>query len=405
MLLEHDPVHAFMPYPAVAVASASTGPLAGLTLAVKDLFDVEGYRTGCGCPAKLAASPVAATTAPTIQRLLDAGARFVGKTHTDELAWALYGMNAHFGTPTNPAAPDRIPGGSSSGSAAAVAAGLADIAVGTDTGGSVRAPASFCGLWGLRPTHGRISLAGCMELAASLDTCGLFARDAATLLKAAEVAAGDDTLTLPEAPRFLRPTDMLERLGPEPAALIAAAFAGIEAEAVEVYPEPGRGIGRGIGDEASRMDGAARLYEACRIVQSCDAKRAVLPFIASSGMPLAAGLDERVAYAAQMTDTDEAKASTMRAAFTAHVEALLGTDGVLFAPAVHDAPFRLDAPRVVFDGFRHDAMTLLCVAGLAGLPQIVFPAGRIDGAPYGASLIGPRGSDLALIALAGRLAG
>ncbi|WP_281354819.1 amidase family protein [Chelativorans alearense] len=124
-------------------------------------------------------------TTPAIQRVFDAGARFVGKTHTDELAWSLYGMNPHFGTPVNPAAPDRIPGGSSSGSA--VAAGIADIGIGTDTGGSVRAPASFCGIWGLRPTHGRIPLKGCMELAASLDTCGFFARDAATM----EAGRGD----------------------------------------------------------------------------------------------------------------------------------------------------------------------------------------------------------------------
>src|SRR6218665_673770 len=200
MLLKSDPVRAFMPYPAVAVENASEGPLSGLTLAVKDLFDVKGYRTGCGCPTKLAESEVKTVTAPAVQRLLDAGARFVGKTHTDELAWSMYGMNAHFGTPVNVAAPDRIPGGSSSGSAAAVAAGLADIALGTDTGGSVRAPASFCGLWGLRPTHGRISLEGCMELCASFDTAGFFARDAGTLALTGAVLLDDDTVALPENP-------------------------------------------------------------------------------------------------------------------------------------------------------------------------------------------------------------
>ena len=388
MLLTDDPVRAFVPYPATPVASAETGSLAGLRLAVKDLFDVVGYRTGCGCPLKLAASPVHARTAPTIQKLLDAGAHFVGKTHTDELAWSLYGMNAHFGTPVNFAAPDRIPGGSSSGSAAAVAAGLADIGVGTDTGGSVRAPASFCGLWGIRPTHGRISLEGCMELAASFDTCGLFARDASTLAKAGAVVLGEDAIVLPDEPRWLLAEDMAACLASEPRSVFDAAHRHQPSTAVAVYPEIG----------------ATALYQAYRTLQGCDCKRSVVPFIEHSGMPLAAGIDERFAHAKSMTDEDEAAADAIRQAFRRRLEALLGNDGVLIAPVVHDAPFRLDAPRAVFDGFRHEAMGLLCVAGLSGLPQVVLPAGRVDGAPYGISIIGPRGSDRSLIAAASRLA-
>ncbi|WP_231558965.1 amidase family protein [Paracoccus sp. PAMC 22219] len=148
-----DPWHAFLPYPPVPVPHAAQGPLSGLTLAVKDIYHVAGYRTGAGCPLYLAASPVHHATAPCVQSLLDAGAEFVGKVHTDELAWSMYGMNAHFGTPVNPAAPDRIPGGSSSGSAVAVAGGLADIAIGSDTGGSVRALPAFAGHGGGdRPT-------------------------------------------------------------------------------------------------------------------------------------------------------------------------------------------------------------------------------------------------------------
>src|SRR3712207_6573184 len=120
MLLDNDPACAFMPYPAVSVAHAEKGPLLGLTFAAKDLFDVAGYPTGCGSPHMLALSGLKTRTAPTVQRLLDAGARLVGKTITDELAFSMSGKNAHFGTPVNGGAPDRIPGGSSSGSAAAV---------------------------------------------------------------------------------------------------------------------------------------------------------------------------------------------------------------------------------------------------------------------------------------------
>jgi amidase len=389
MLLHNDPVRAFMPYPPVPVAHAAQGPLSGLTLAVKDLFDVAGYRTGCGCPIKLAASDVRTAHAAAVERLLSAGARFVGKTHTDELAWSMFGMNAHFGTPINPAAPDRIPGGSSSGSAAAVAAGLADIALGTDTGGSARAPASFCGIWGFRPTHGRISLQGCMELCASFDTCGFFARDAETLLRVGQVLLGEDDVPLGQAVRFLRPMDMIARLGNEQQAVYDRAFKGFTTSSVEVYPE----------------SGADALYQTYRVLQGRDAQRSVVPFIEASGMPLAAGIDGRYAHARSLTQADEMTAEAVRHTFRARIDGLLEGDGVLLAPVVPDAPFRLDLPAEAQDAYRHEAMRLLCVAGISGLPQVVMPAGRVDGAPYGVSLIGPRGSDRSLIALAGRISG
>ena len=139
---------------------ASAGPLAGLEFAVKDLFDIAGYRSAWGNPDRLHDAPPARATAPAVLVPLMAGARMIGKTATDELACGMFGMNPHFGTPINPAAPERAPGGSSSGSASLVAAGLADFALGTDTGGSIRVPASFCGLYGLRTTYGPRSANG-----------------------------------------------------------------------------------------------------------------------------------------------------------------------------------------------------------------------------------------------------
>lgn len=171
-----DDNHAFMPYPPQPVPHALSGPLSGMTFAVKDLFDVAGYPTGGGNPHLLALSGIKRRTAPVVQRLLDNGARFIGKTHTSELAYSMSGHNVHYGTPRNGAAPNHIPGGSSSGSASAVSNGVCDFALGTDTGGSVRTPASYCGLFGLRPTHGRISLDGCQPLCATMDTCGFFAQ-------------------------------------------------------------------------------------------------------------------------------------------------------------------------------------------------------------------------------------
>ncbi|SNR24700.1 amidase [Puniceibacterium sediminis] len=386
MLISHDPFRCFMPYEPIPVTNADSGPLSGLTLAVKDIYDVAGYRTGSGCPLRLAQSPVASVTAPAVHRLLDAGARFVGKTHTDELAWSMYGMNAHFGTPVNPAAPDRIPGGSSSGSAVAVAGGLADIAIGSDTGGSVRAPASFCGIWGLRPTHGRVSLEAVQPLAPSYDSAGFFARDGQTLGRVAQALIGPDTVSLPQTPILLRPMDMASQLAPESRVIYEAVFGPFTAREVTVFP-----------------GGVEAAYHTFLTTMGWDAKAAIIPWIRASAMPLVHGIDGRVASAEQISAADFATANTARAAYATHMQTLLGTTGVLLAPTVPTAPFRLDAPVEVFDSYRHDAMRLLCVAGLAGLPQVTFPAGWIDGAPYGLSLIGPRGSDVSLIALAEKL--
>src|SRR5438093_9304209 len=157
-ILDQDNLGAFCRHTHVAVKGTGAGPLANLVFGLKDIYDVAGHKTGFGSPDWLATHSPAARTAPSVQVLLDAGADLVGKTHNDELTYSLTGENAHYGTPINVNAPGRIPGGSSSGSAAAVAGGLVDFAVGSDTGGSVRAPASFCGIYGIRPTHGRVSL-------------------------------------------------------------------------------------------------------------------------------------------------------------------------------------------------------------------------------------------------------
>ena len=174
-----DELGAFITHAKVRIEGAAEGPLAGLAFAAKDLYDVAGVITGCGNPDWIRTHEPAGTTAPAVETLLAAGATLVAKTLTDELAYSINGENHHFGTPVNVNAPGRIPGGSSSGSASAVAGGMVDFALGSDTGGSVRVPASFCGIYGLRTTHGRISLDAIQALAPSFDTVGWFARDAA----------------------------------------------------------------------------------------------------------------------------------------------------------------------------------------------------------------------------------
>uniref|UniRef100_A0A7N0V6F9 Amidase domain-containing protein n=1 Tax=Kalanchoe fedtschenkoi TaxID=63787 RepID=A0A7N0V6F9_KALFE len=167
--------------------SSSQPPLDTLTFAVKDIFDVQGLVTGFGNPDWARTHQPATSTAPAVAAMLGAGATCVGKTVMDEMAYSINGENKHYGTPVNPCAPDRVPGGSSSGSAVAVAAKLADFSLGTDTGGSVRVPASYCGIFGFRPSHGVITTDGVIPMAQSFDTVGWFARDPVILSRVGHV--------------------------------------------------------------------------------------------------------------------------------------------------------------------------------------------------------------------------
>ena len=390
MLLDHDPAHAFMPYPGVELPHATHAPLTGLTFAAKDLFDVAGYPTSGGNPHVLALSGIKTRTAPTVQRLLDAGARLVGKTITDELAFSMNGINAHFGAPRNGAAPERISGGSSSGSASAVSNDLVDFALGTDTGGSVRAPASHCGLIGLRPTHARISLEACMDLCPSYDTCGFFARDIDTFERVGAVLLGEDRAPL-ASPRLLLPSDGWGLLEADVADAFAPALARVEAlfgpfRATEMAPT-----------------GFDRHYWAFRYVQGREAWQTDGALIEQHGLVLGPGVRERFAWSKAVTDEQFEDAWGARREVTAHLTELLGSDGVMVLPTMPDIAPRLDTSEADLEKYRNDSIKLLCLAGLSGFPQLSLPMVTRHGAPLGLSLLGPAGSDRALIAMARRI--
>jgi amidase len=387
MLIPSDPVHAFVDYPDVPVPNAEGGPLAGLTFAVKDLFDVAGYPTGCGNPVKRAESGPAKAHAPVVARLLAAGARFVGKTHTAELAFSLDGRNAHYGTPTNPAAPGRVPGGSSSGSAAAVAAGLVDIALGSDTGGSVRGPGSFCGLVGLRPTHGRTDLTGALPLAPSFDTVGWFAGSADIYERVGAVLLGDDA-----------PGPKLERM------LIAGdAFALLAGEAeqaalrpavarVAPYLRPAKAV-------TVAPDGLAAWQQIYRVLQGFEAWAIHGPWITSRDAKLGPQTATRFAVSSRVTAAEAEAARLRRATNRDIVRTLVGDDGVLVLPTMPTIAPKVDAPEDEFEAFRARAISMLCISGISGLPQVSLPLARVAGCPLGLSLIGPPGRDRSLLAL------
>ncbi|RUV70167.1 MAG: amidase [Mesorhizobium sp.] len=385
------PLNAFLDLGDIPVSNAQSGPLAGLRLAVKDIYDVAGYRTGCGNPQKHREASPASATAPAVQALLDSGARFVGKTQTDELAFSLMGLNAHFPSPVNPAAPDRVIGGSSSGSAAAVAGGLADIAIGSDTGGSIRAPASFCGLIGLRTTHGRISLKGAMPLAPSLDTFGWFARDMATYEKVGTVLLGDDRQRHDLA-RALA-LDALDGLvlGPQQ----ADEYRAMVRTVASVLGAP-----RTVAPLSHSTDD---LYWCFRKLQGYEAWQNHGAWISQGHRMLGPGVKERFEHGATI-DLATAQCETeRRVSFRLELADLLGEDGVLVLPT---APGAAPLKAASFDDlqtYRERALRLLCLSGLSGFPQITLPLGKADGAPFGLSLLGPQNSDRQLMTLAARI--
>jgi amidase len=380
-----DHVGAWAPHGRFVVQGAASGPLAGLSFAAKDLFDVAGHPTGAGNPAWLATHPIPARSSPLVDALLAAGATLVGKTLTDELAYSINGDNVHYGTPKNVRAPGRVPGGSSSGSAAAVAAGLCDFALGTDTGGSTRVPASYCGIWGLRTTHGLLSREGLVALNPGFDTPTWLAHDAATFLAVGRVL-------LPATPfRFTRALLLEDTL--------AEADDAFRPAAEQVFDALSQGR------EALRThvadDGALELWRQTYITASArEAWQVHGDWIGANTPAFAAAVAARFDTASGVS-ADAADAALARQAnIRASVRGLLGEDGVAILPSAASVAPLLDASGAEVDAVRSRTFRITCVAGLAGLPQVSLPFVSASGLPAGISLLGPAGSDLALIELA-----
>ncbi len=391
-IVANDKLGAFCRHTHVEMKGAAKGPLAGMTFALKDIYDVAGAKTGFGSPDWLRTHEPAARTAPVVQLLLDAGAHLVGKTHTEEMAWSLTGENAHYGAPVNVNAPGRVTGGSSSGSAAVVAAGIVDFAIGSDTGGSVRLPASFCGILGLRPTHGRISLEGVRPLAPSFDTCGWFARDAAVFEKVGRVLLCDDQ-PAPVAGRLLYAEDVFAFAGEVAKEALEPALAKVTAllgrpESVTVADEP-----------------LAHWLDYFRFLQGSEAWRCHGEWVARTQPKFGPGIKERFAWAQTIAPEDAARARMRREEITLHMARLLEGGAVLVLPAAPGiAPLRNSPPKEL-DGLRSRALPILSISGLARLPQISLPLASLDGCPLGFSLIAARGNDTLLLDLARRLVG
>jgi amidase len=387
VLMSDDELGAFVPGPRVHIEGRAGGPLAGLTFAAKDLFDVAGHPTGGGNPDWAAHNPVPTRHAWAVARLLDAGATLIGKTITDEVSLGIVGENAFYGTPANPRAPGRVPGGSSSGSAAAVAGGLCDTALGTDTGGSVRVPASFCGLYGIRPTHGRIPVAGMMPQAPSSDTAGWFARDAGTFARVSAVMLGEDIpAALPL--RLIVASDAFAFAEPEVGAALqplVARLAALLGDSREEIMAPG---------------GIVAWARAQRTLQPAEAWLTFRDWIERANPRLAYSVARNLHTGSQIAESERPWALLVRHEARGRLRRLLPPGTILCLPTT---PF--PAPRrgepLAIAGAQRDRILCLCAhGGLAGVPQVNLPGAAIDGLPVGLSIVGGPGSDATLVAVA-----
>lgn len=403
----------------IVLEPTADGPLSGLEFAAKDVFRVAGHISGAGNPDWLRTHSPSERTAEAISRLLAQGARLRGMTHTDEMMYSLNGQNVHYGTPVNPNAPDRIPGGSSSGSAVAVAAGLADFALGTDTGGSIRVPAAYCGVYGIRPTHGLVPTAGVIPLAPSFDTVGWLARDAQLLHDVGVALLNKTGKRAADAAgaRRNRAEEAADRGGAvrkPPAASLKTGAAQpfkrmlLAIEAWELAEPPVRV--RLVKDVTSMAktcvdsdwaviapEGLAAWMRAFRIVQGLEIWDTHGPWIERAHPVFAPDIAERFAWASKLKRKDSGAELRLWFDVRARLREQLGDDGLLVIPTVPGPAPQRNVSGAANEERRSRAMQLTCIAGLAGLPQVHIPTGAADGAPIGLSVIAGPGRDLQLL--------
>ncbi|PKG22256.1 amidase [Niallia nealsonii] len=365
----------------LTVNPTNDGELRGMSFAVKDVFDIEGHSSSAGNPDWLQTHGPAKKTAASLQRLLNNGAVLNGTTITDELMYSLNGENFHYGTPVNPADEKRIPGGSSCGSAVTVAAGLTDFSIGTDTGGSVRIPSSYCGIFGIRPTHGLIAIDGVIPLAKSFDTVGWMARSADTLLKVGKVLINKEG----EAARFTQ--------------FVLAEDAWKLADE-KVVPVLKRILETKVPLHSSTIlaeEGLEEWKEVFRVLQGNEIWQTHRDWINEENPTFGPGIKERFEMASKITEEEVEFAAKKREEIMRETKELLKEDTILIIPTSPDIAPLLNLPTADLEVKRSQTLQLCCIAGLSGLPQVNVPVANIDGAPIGLSFIAGKNQDLRLL--------
>jgi amidase len=378
----------FVPHDLAApLKGAASGPLAGLSAVVKDMYDIAGERTGCGSPEWLATHPPAARNCPPVQKILDAGATIIGKTVCDEYFYSVSGANAHYGAPVNIRAPGRLPGGSSAGSAAACGAGLCDFALGSDTGGSVRVPASFNGIYGLRPTHERIEHSGVADMAPSFDVPGWFAATPGVFRKVGAVLL-DNRGVAAQINRVVVLEDAFAQ-AEEPVADLLRTLLEFMSDDLP-----------GMAHSRIAPDGFDPWREAFRIVQAYETWQTFGAFVTKHRPNIGPGVKERMQFASTVTSAQADASREVVNKARDHIRQIVVPGTVLALPTAPSIAPKIEISGAELEEFRTRVMRLTCTSGISGLPQMNIPGGTINGCPIGLSFIGWAGGDEALLDLA-----
>jgi len=385
-----DQFNAFIQYGQPYIAGVINKPLSNFSFGIKDIFDVAGFPTAFGSPDWLNTHPVATQTAPAVLDLVQQGATLVGKTHTDELTYSILGINAHYGTPTNPNYPNRIPGGSSSGSAVSVAGKLVDFAIGSDTGGSVRTPASFCGIYGMRPTHGRISLENARPLATSFDTLGWFARDPEILFKVGKSLLKEE---------FKPNTQAIEVVAPKQAwEIVPDGLRRLALKRVQEIFVRNNLVNKDL--PSLNLKAWANTFS---IIQANEIWQEHGAWASRHFENLGPGIKDRFLFASKIDPSIATQALDERIKIRNLLNSILDNKFLLI-PTVADIAPLLNSAKNKLEDFRQKSFQLLCIAGLGGLPQISLPVVSSPEGALGISLVGPKDSDLELLSFAKALA-
>ena len=387
-----DPVNCFVPHSPPIIKGSTSGPLQGLTFTVKDLYDIADYKTGNGNPTWLETHEPAANTAAIVQSCLNAGATMIGKVICDEFFYSFIGENAHYGTPLNSAAPGKIPGGSSSGSVASVAAGICDFSLGSDTGGSVRIPAAFCGLYGLRPTYGRLNLHGATAMAPSFDTAGWFARDLDVFLKVGNVLLDRHSATAEIAK--VRIAEFAFDFSDDEVSIPLQKW--IESDQCNLSLQSPV---TELPDEII-LDNAR---EAFRIIQAREVWQTFGSWIEKTKPTFGPGVKERMDIAKTVTDEERDTQILYKKKVTAAFQEMVPLGTVLALPVTASLPVDVNTDPKILNTYRAKTLSLVCLASLSGLPQISIPVTHANGIPVSLGLIGWAGGDEALLSLASNL--
>jgi amidase len=394
LVTEHTPpveAHCWVP-DSFALPATGSGPLDGRTMAVKDMFAIEGHVSSFGLARWRETHAPAGSTAPVIQALLAAGASMAGLAKMDQIAWSIVGNVGEGTAPLNAVYPDRFTCGSSSGPASAVAAGLADIGIGSDTGGSVRAPAAACGLFGLRPTHGVINIAGALPLAPSFDTVGILTRDLGLLGQVLSVVVSG----VDEPGAFRRVAMPSDGLG----SLSAAAADAVRNVATDLAHEAGCEL---VEQEFGEfLNGAVEgLFSRLQAREVWDNHG---PWLAQNTDALAPDVASRVRRAGELSREPATADELAWRAFRDAVDEWLPADTVAVLPVLANLPLRREGTAEEILAFRSNALVYTAPGSLSGRPELVVPVRHAATGLYvGVGVLGPRGSDAALVTAASRI--